>query len=79
MKNLFYVCLIAIVSLGSTGFTTVEENESLNSNVSEMNCFDYAWASYDWWSFRFGNELAYEFMNYHYEACLDAGGCEANC
>ncbi len=26
MKNLFYVCLVAMLSLGSTGFTTVEDN-----------------------------------------------------
>ena len=25
MKNLFYVCLVTILSLGSTGLTTVEE------------------------------------------------------
>lgn len=43
MKNLFYVCLVAILSLGSTGFTTVEENVSFEP----YECARVAIVTYD--------------------------------
>jgi hypothetical protein len=40
MKNLFYVSLVAMLSLGSTGFTTVEED--LSSPDCEQLCTQVA-------------------------------------
>jgi len=44
MKNLFYVCLVAIISLGSTGFTTVEESVVLGN---KQECTGKAIVMYD--------------------------------
>ena len=38
MKNLFYVCLVAILSLGSTGFTTVEEMKGSTADGCDYSC-----------------------------------------
>jgi hypothetical protein len=45
MKNLFYVCLVAMLSLGLTGFTTVEED--LSSPDCEQLCTGVAIDMYD--------------------------------
>jgi|GEM_PF-1833787 hypothetical protein len=38
MKNLFYVCLVAMLSLGSTGLTTVEETGSSTADSCDFSC-----------------------------------------
>ena len=49
MKNLFSLCLVAILSLGSTGFTTVEEMDgnTLNAGGDTQLCSGIAFRTYD--------------------------------
>ena len=77
MKNLFYVCLVAMLSLGATGFTTVEEMKSSPPELSQVNCFDHAWGVYDAYEQVTGNsEVAFFAMNNAYEDCMDSEvGC----
>jgi len=44
---LFYVYLVAIISLGSTGFTTVEDIGSSDSNDCDQLCTGIAIDVYD--------------------------------
>jgi hypothetical protein len=75
MKNLFYVCLIAIVLLGSTGFTTVEEIGRSDSEILQRNCFDESQSAYDTainhgWNHNFAMGIS----NMVYENCIYNGG-----
>ena len=77
MKNLFYLCLVAILSLGSTGFTTVEEMDGSNSeNPPGANCFDMAMVIYNIAFYHSGgnHEAAGQSADIAYDACVDDGG-----
>jgi hypothetical protein len=74
MKNLFYVCLIAILSLGSTGFTTVEEMKSSGSEASQRNCFDEALAAWDFAEENFPIDSGHGFADMTYVNCINHGG-----
>jgi hypothetical protein len=68
MKNLFYVCLVAMLSLGSTGFTTVEENVS----YEPYECARVAIVTHDFvMSLPWGDmESASEAADSAYEDCM---------
>jgi hypothetical protein len=67
----FILCLFS-KSLGSTGFTTVEELEDSTPELSQVNCFDHAWHVYDAYLQHTGSEtVAFSEMNQAYENCMD--------
>ena len=69
-----------MLSLGSTGFTTVEEMESANPDALQENCFDVFWSQYEHWMDEFDDrEFAFILADIQYDTCLNNGGCQANC
>jgi hypothetical protein len=72
MKNLFYICLVAMLSLGSTGFTTVEED--LSSPDCEQLCSQVAIDVHDG-----AMERTNDMSQANFYANLAYASCMSNC
>jgi hypothetical protein len=64
-----------MLSLGSTGFTTVEEMEGSTTDPSDVNCFAQAWAVYaEVYTSTGLSSIAGDAADNAYESCRIMGG-----